>query len=78
VLANDLVWGDARDVGDLPPALVERLRHYFATYKLGPDLRSSIVVREVYGRERAHAVVEASIADYREHFGVVDDDAGAR
>ena len=27
VLDNDNVWGDITDIGDLPPALVERLRH---------------------------------------------------
>jgi inorganic pyrophosphatase len=70
VLANDLVWGEVRDVAELPLALVDRLRHYFGTYKMrGPATPSSVVVHEVYGRERAEAVVEAAIADYLELFG---------
>jgi inorganic pyrophosphatase len=68
VLANDLVWGEARDVSELPAVLVDRLRHYFGTYKMAPGKPSSVTVREVYGRERACAVVEAAIADYTEHF----------
>jgi inorganic pyrophosphatase len=36
VLENDYVWGAARDLKDVPPVLVERLQHYFLTYKLVP------------------------------------------
>jgi inorganic pyrophosphatase len=69
VLAGDHFWGEARDIGDVPPALVERLRHYFGTYKMAPGEPSKVSVLEVYGRDRAHAVVEASIADYQAEFG---------
>jgi inorganic pyrophosphatase len=70
VLVNDLVWGEVQDVAELPVALVDRLRHYFGTYKLRvPGPPSSVLVHEVYGRDRAHAVVAAAIADYRELFG---------
>ena len=69
VLANDLVWGAVTDAAELPVALVDRLRHYFATYKLrAPGGTNVIAVHEVYGRERALRVVEASIADYRARF----------
>jgi inorganic pyrophosphatase len=70
VLSNDLVWGEVRDVSELPAALVDRLRHYFGTYKMrAPVGPSSVTVHEVYGRQRAFTVVEASIADYHERFG---------
>ena len=36
VLENDYVWGGARNVTDVPSVLVERLQHYFLTYKLVP------------------------------------------
>lgn len=69
VLANDLVWGEVRDVGELPRALVDRLGHYFGTYKMREaGAPTDVKVHEVYGRERAHRVVEAAIADYRERF----------
>jgi len=64
VLENDLIWGDARDVSELPHILVERLRHYFSTYKLIPGGDPQIVIQEIYGHEHAMQVVEASIADY--------------
>lgn len=41
VLAGDGVYGDAKDVEDLPKTLVDRLRHYFLTYKQIPGEGSS-------------------------------------
>lgn len=70
VLDNDLVWGHARDVKDLPPILVERLRHYFLTYKLVPDQPGTARIDRVYGRGHALKVVRAAMADYVEQFGM--------
>lgn len=64
VLRDDAIWSQARDVGDLPPVLVERLQHYFSTYKLRPGEPPRTEIRAVYGRERAFEVVRASLADY--------------
>src|SRR5512140_1658302 len=36
VLQNDTVCGKARDISDIPEIAIERLRHYFGTYKLIP------------------------------------------
>jgi inorganic pyrophosphatase len=69
VLANDAIWGGARDIADVPVALVDRLRHYFGTYKMRPGEASSVLVHEVYGRERAFTVVAAAMADYQARFG---------
>ena len=69
VLDNDYVYGAARDIGDVPPVLIERLRHYFETYKLVPDRPASVSIEQVYGRAHALKVIEAAIADYQHHFG---------
>jgi inorganic pyrophosphatase len=69
VLENDNVWGAAEDIADLPPILIERLRHYFTTYKLVPGEAPSVTIEAVYGRETACQVVLASIEDYKESFG---------
>lgn len=69
VLLNDYFWSDARDIRDLPPALIERLQHYFSTYKLVPGKESSISIECVYGAEHALGVVRASMADYESEFG---------
>ena len=64
VLEGDLVWKSAADVKDLPGILVERLQHYFATYKLVPGEEARITVQEIYGVEHARRVVDAAVADY--------------
>lgn len=68
VLDGDLVWGSIREVDDLPEVLVERLRHYFMTYKLVPGEASPVTHCELYGRNHAVKVVQAAIEDYRDHF----------
>jgi inorganic pyrophosphatase len=76
VLENDYVWGDARDLRDVPSVWVERLQHYFETYKLVPGQRSRARVASVYGRAHALKVVRAAMADYRDH--VASEEEGAR
>lgn len=73
VLDNDYIYGAARDVADLPSVLVERLQHYFGTYKLVPSRPSSVSIEQVYGRAHALAVVNAAIRDYQDAFGDLDD-----
>jgi inorganic pyrophosphatase len=70
VLENDAVWNEAEDIGDIPPSLVERLRHYFATYKMLPGETSPVEVRDVYGVTRAEQVITAALEDYQATFGV--------
>jgi inorganic pyrophosphatase len=69
VLQNDNFWGEAKRIGDLPPVLIERMRHYFSTYKMIPDSKSSAYVESVYDVDHAQQVIEAALADYRQQFG---------
>ncbi len=69
VLQNDNVWGKAQDVSDLPDILVERLRHYFGTYKMVPGEEAKLIVEGVYGCDHALQVVEAALADYFDEYG---------
>jgi inorganic pyrophosphatase len=69
VLMGDAVWSAVRDLEDLPEALVDRLVHYFLTYKVMPGEESRVSVPEVYSRDHAFAVVDAAMADYQETFG---------
>jgi inorganic pyrophosphatase len=70
VLDVDPVWADVRDISDLPKPLVDRLEHYFLTYKEMPGRSSQVRIPLVYGAEHAHRVVEASMQDYEVDFGV--------
>jgi inorganic pyrophosphatase len=68
VLQGDAVYGSFRDIADCPAALVDRLRHYFLTYKQAPDRAARTVeITHVYGRDEAHEVIGRSVEDYRAH-----------
>ncbi|MBU1098872.1 MAG: inorganic pyrophosphatase [Bacteroidetes bacterium] len=69
VLEKDNIWGQAKELSDIPPMFVERLTHYFSTYKymIGEEMHAFI--EQVYDRERAIEVIKASFEDYQEEFG---------
>jgi len=69
ILKNDSFWGSVKDIEDLPTLLVERIRHYFATYKLVFGKDNPMTIEGIYGREHAEKVVQASILDYENTYG---------
>lgn len=69
VLENDYVFSEAKDITDLPHVLIERLHHYFMTYKIQPGKELSVEIGEAYGAKHAQAVIEASVLDYKERYG---------
>jgi inorganic pyrophosphatase len=68
VLDGDYMWGAARDISDVPSVLIERLQHYFLTYKLVPGQRSQARITSIYGRAHALKVVRAAMDDYDAKF----------
>ena len=69
VLDADAMWLDVNDVSELPHVLVDRLRHYFSTYKmLSPD-EDRVRIDAAYSRDHAEKVIQAAIEDYEEQFG---------
>lgn len=66
VLKGDLAWGDAQDISDLPKSLVDKIAHYFLTYKLKPGSTPETSIEETYGKEVAAKVIQASMEDYEE------------
>lgn len=68
VLENDPFWTHVTDLVDLPGMLVERLRHYFLTYKLEPDRASTVSIGTPYDRAHAYSVIQAAIDDYKSEF----------
>jgi inorganic pyrophosphatase len=69
VLHGDGFWGGATGIDALPGRLVERLVHYFSTYKFEPGSDNQIVVGRQYGADHARDVIQAAAADYTEEFG---------
>jgi inorganic pyrophosphatase len=66
VLENDPIWSSARKLNDLPKALIERLRHYFTTYKLIPGEPKTVQINQIYDVDHAEKVVSACLEDYKE------------
>ena len=69
VLKDDPAYGDWTDIYQCPPTLLDRLRHYFLTYKEVPGESGGMVeIAEVYGRRVAHEMIQRSREDYRQKY----------
>ena len=67
ILKDDDVYQNWNDLNDIPKALIQKLKHYFLTYKNMPDalLADRIVsIPEIYNKTEALKVVESSFQDY--------------
>ena len=70
VLAGDATYGGLRELSEVPEPLLERLKHYFLTYKQAPGAEDEEVeIPQIYGREEAYEVLERSREDYRALYG---------
>jgi inorganic pyrophosphatase len=70
VLKGDAVYGAYSDIRECPRAIVDRLHHYFLTYKQAPDTgKTPAEIHHVYGKEQALEVIERSMLDYKNAFG---------
>jgi inorganic pyrophosphatase len=69
VLLGDPTYGEITGVAQLPRPIVDRLRHYFLTYKAIPgDTPNAITVDPVYDAMEARGVLLAAQADYAHAF----------
>jgi len=68
ILDNDAVYGRYRNIFDLPTPIIDRLKHYFLTYKDLPGNKREREITDVYGIEEAHEVIRFSMEDYQEKF----------
>jgi inorganic pyrophosphatase len=68
VLESDDIWGTAHTISDIPKALVDRLWHYFSTYKLVAGKESSISIEKIYDVDHAMNVINAARQDYDAHW----------
>lgn len=70
VLESDPTYARWSDLGDCPEILIDRIRHYFLTYKDMPGRapqRSEVTL--AYDAATARTVIRASMEDYRARFG---------
>ena len=70
VMENDVAYGYIEDIGQAPRGLVERLQHYFLTYKQLPqESPRRVEIADVYDRAAALETIRRSIEDYRALYG---------
>jgi inorganic pyrophosphatase len=69
VLYNDAIYGSYQRLADIPTLVIERLRHYFTTYKDIPGTdQKKTELTHVYDVDIAHEVIIRAINDYKESF----------
>jgi inorganic pyrophosphatase len=73
VLKGDAAYGGYTSIADVSTATLDRLRHYFLTYKQPPDATTATsTITHVYDRAEAFDVISRSLADYDERFGALE------
>ncbi len=65
VMKGDEFYMQWNDVSDCPVSYINRLKHYFLTYKNLPGEPVSCEITDVYGRDEAYEVIRRSQADYQ-------------
>lgn len=70
VLAGDVVYGGFKDISDAPDLTIERLKHYFLTYKDLPGKagKAEVEITDTYGAEEAREIIKCSMEDYKNRF----------
>lgn len=68
VLRNDTVYGHLKSIDEVPKIVIQRLEHYFLTYKDMPGQDSNTEITATYGVEEAYEVIKRSIHDYNVKF----------
>lgn len=69
VLENDHIYGQIKDIKELPDVIVERLKHYFRTYKMVEGQEAEITLLKTTGPDKAKKIIKAAMEDYNDAFG---------
>ena len=74
VLEADVAYGHIQNITECPPGLIDRLKHYFLSYKQLPsEAARRVEIAAVYERAESIEVIECSLRDYRDRYGAPED-----
>ncbi len=73
VLKGDQAYGHFEDISEMPKMVIDRVRHFFLTYKDLDGGAKNVEITHVYGKEEALKVIELSAADYTAKYGDVNE-----
>jgi len=69
VMKGDEFYQEWKDIKDCPQSIIDRLEHYFLTYKEMPGLeKRKVEITHTYGKEEALEVIRRSQKDYKTHY----------
>jgi len=73
VLKNDEMYSQWKDINDLPKNVLNRLKHYFLTYKQLPAEDPRCEITHIYGKEEALEVIRRASEDYQDAYGNLEE-----
>ena len=65
VMKGDELHEQWNDITDCPDSYINRLKHYFLTYKALPEEKNTTEIINIYGSKEAHQVINRAIDDYK-------------
>ena len=68
ILNGDPFYKGITDIAQVNPVIIDRMRHYFLSYKSIPGEPVKTQIESIYGAEEAYTVINAGIKDYNIHF----------
>ena len=68
VLRNDALYAGFDDISEIPETVINRLKHYFLTYKDLPGNTKDVEITHTFGKEEAHEIIKRSQRDYQAKF----------
>ena len=70
VMKGDASFGGMQNLDDVPQHIIDRLSHYFLTYKERPfsDSERECEITDIYGKDEATEVIRRSVDDYNSRF----------
>jgi inorganic pyrophosphatase len=73
VLKGDQAYGNIKSIDDLPQMVIDRVKHFFLTYKDLEGNSKNVEITHVYGVDEAKEVIKRSYKDYQDNFGDADE-----
>jgi len=68
VLKDDAVFGKYTKISDCADLIIQRLKHYFLTYKDLPGSQSRCEITHVFDADEAHEIILRGVDDYHHKF----------
>jgi inorganic pyrophosphatase len=68
VLKDDAVYAKYSDISDVPTRIIDRLKHYFLTYKDLPGEERDCYITSVLGIQQTHELINLAVEDYQHRF----------